>query len=107
MNTTIPRLEGPDGYATPKLDSDARTRTNSETSPKFVAITPSDSADLATPVRALHVNTDGWIKVTGVDNTDGTGFEFYVLAGTQFPGRIKRVWATVASGSAATVVGLL
>lgn len=81
-------------------------RTTSESSRRFVAITPADS-DLVAPVRALWINTTGWIKVTGIDNDDGTSCEFYVLAGSEFPGWVKRVWATPSGGSAATVAGLL
>lgn len=65
-------------------------------------ITPDDGADLGVAVRALNVAAAGAVRVTTVDDTVASVF---VAAGTAFPVRVKRVWAT---GTTATgIVGLV
>jgi hypothetical protein len=58
----------------------------------------------------LYANTDGWVRVTGVDNDDGVQVPLYVRAGTPVPVVVKRVWTAAAllpgETPAATVVGL-
>lgn len=55
-------------------------------------VTPSDTADLATPARSLWVGGAGNVRVTTLRGTDLliSG----VAAGTVLPFRVKRVWAT-------------
>ncbi len=65
------------------------------------AIVPSDSADLATPTRALNVSVSGAVRVSTLDGDDVV---LHVAAGITFPVRVQRVWA---SGTTATgIVGL-
>lgn len=85
------------------LDSSKTQRTTSEPSPLPFTITPADT-DLAQTARALHPNTDGWIRVTGVADTDGNYAELYVLRGVDVPVHVKRVWATVSGSPAVTSI---
>ena len=56
-----------------------------------VAITPSDSTDLAITTRGILVDVAGNVKVTFVDDTTDT----VNLAASMWHGmRVKRVWAT-------------
>lgn len=54
-------------------------------------IVPSDINDLAYLTTALNVATDGDVRVTTDSGTISTVF---VAAGTVFPLRVRRVWAT-------------
>jgi hypothetical protein len=64
---------------------------------RAVAITPNNSADLATPVKAIITGTSGTLKVdmTGV----GAGVTIQVIAGQQYQISVKKVYAT---GTSAT-----
>ena len=65
------------------------------------AITPSDSADLAVPVSALHISVAGALKVT---TASGEVVTFAAVPVGVFPLAVKKVFAT---GTAATgIVGL-
>lgn len=73
----------------PREDEQQRLRTAEEPGRSSPDITL--DTDLTDYVR-LWVNTTGWIKVTLAD--DSTGHEYYVLAGSSFPGLVKKVWST-------------
>lgn len=64
------------------------------------AITPSDSADLATSTRAIYVGTPGNLRASLVS---GDVVTFQNLSGGWHPLRVSRVWAT--GTSAAALVG--
>jgi len=68
----------------------------------LVEVTPSDSADLAQPSRALNVSASGTVRVT---TTGGTTATLYVAAGVGFPVRAQRIWAT--GTSATDIVALI
>lgn len=55
------------------------------------AITPDDTTDLPQTSRAINVAGSGAIRVTAADGTEGT---IAVAAGTVFPIRAARIWAT-------------
>lgn len=57
----------------------------------LLAVTPDDDADLACASRALNVGQSGYVAVTTVRGSVGT---VYIAAGTPFPIRVSRVWAT-------------
>lgn len=62
---------------------------------KKVAITPSDSADLTTPVRAIWVGTGGNLCTIGVNDADGESvIEKNIPDGTLIVGYVRRVKAT-------------
>ena len=62
-------------------------------------VTPSDSANLATP-GTLFIGTGGNIKVTLVDMNDGESLTFKNLPnGCEFPRIVKRVWTTDTTAS--------
>jgi hypothetical protein len=68
-----------------------------------VAVTPSDTEDLAVYARSLFIGGDGDINV---DMVDGTTVLFTaVKAGSVIPIRVKRVRAT--STTATAIVGLI
>ena len=54
-------------------------------------VTPSDLADLAQLTKGLNVATPGSVRVTTETGTISTVF---IMAGTVFPLRVRRVWAT-------------
>jgi len=54
-------------------------------------VTPSDSVDLAEASRAINVATSGTVRVTTIGGTTAT---LYVTAGSAFPVRVLRIWAT-------------
>lgn len=54
-------------------------------------ITPSDTADLDRPTRAINVAQAGTVRVTTITGETGA---LYVAAGTAFPIRVSRIWAT-------------
>lgn len=69
-----------------------------------LSITPSDGADLTTPVRRVYVGTAGNIKLELAGDTSGA---FVILnnvpAGTMLAIRARKIWAT--GTSAANLVG--
>ena len=68
----------------------------------LLTITPSDTADLAQPSRALNVATSGLVRLT---TTGGSTATVFIAAGTAFPLRAARIWAT---GTSATgIVAML
>lgn len=71
----------------------------------LVAVTPSDSADLARVTRALWVGVGGDLKVTLVDGT--TDELRNIPAGSLLPIAVKRVFATGQTGTIATAVKAL
>ncbi|MFK7752141.1 MAG: hypothetical protein AB8B51_06290 [Sedimentitalea sp.] len=64
-------------------------------------IVPSDSTDLTRITRALNVANSGYVHVTTKTGTDVT---LFLGAGTIFPVRVSRVWATGTTASG--IVGL-
>lgn len=64
-------------------------------------VTPSDTADLLNVSRAINVATGGSLRVTTLNGETGT---ITVIAGTPFPIRVTRVWATGTTASG--IVGL-
>ena len=54
----------------------------------ILAVTPSDSADLVHPSRAINVAASGAVRVTTVGGTTGT---VYVAAGVPFPASARPV----------------
>ena len=68
----------------------------------LAAVAPDDETDLVQPSRALNVATSGLIRVT---TTGGSTATVFVAAGTAFPLRVTRIWAT---GTTATgIVAML
>ncbi|MEL6519337.1 MAG: hypothetical protein AAFQ66_00120 [Pseudomonadota bacterium] len=65
----------------------------SPTSPaeRIEAITPNNDNDLAYMTRALNVSGSGSVRVTTSTGDVGT---VYIAAGSMFPIRVSRVWAT-------------
>lgn len=57
----------------------------------LLEIVPSDNDDLPEVLAGLNVETPGLVRVTTKDGSTGSVF---VAAGTMFPLRITRVWAT-------------
>ncbi len=55
------------------------------------AVTPSDTVDLPVACRALNVASEGIVRVTTVG---GDTASIAMAAGTPFPIRCTRVWAT-------------
>lgn len=72
--------------------------TTSPTSPaeRIEAIVPNDANDLAYVTRALNVSGSGTMRVTTATGDIG---DVYVAAGSMFPIRVCKVWA---SGTTAT-----
>ncbi len=68
-----------------------------------VAITPSDSADLASPVRGIYVGTSGDVKVTLISGNAVVLKN--LVAGVAHGLLVTRVWAT--GTSAANIVGII
>ena len=60
---------------------------------KWVAITPSDTADQPYVVSALLADTSGSVKVGFKDGTSAT---LPIVAGVPLPGRVVKVFATPA-----------
>lgn len=54
-------------------------------------VTPDDDVDLSFVSRALNVSTSGTVRLTTVGEDVLTVF---VVAGTTFPIRARRIWAT-------------
>lgn len=68
----------------------------------LLAITPNDSTDISAQIRAINVAESGTVKLTMLDGSEGT---IFVAAGSVFPVRARRIWAT---GTTATgIVGLI
>lgn len=57
----------------------------------LIEIVPDDGADLPQVLSGLNVATPGTVRVTMRDGSTGAVF---VEAGTVFPLRVRRVWAT-------------
>lgn len=64
-------------------------------------ITPSDTEDLAIFSRALNVAESGFVAVTTIAGDEGRVF---LAAGSIFPLRVRRIWAT---GTTATGIACL
>ena len=74
---TDPFATYPDTLSTPATD--------------VAEIIPSDTVDLAQVTKGLNAATAGAVRVT----TDaGSVIEVFLTAGTVFPLRVRRVWAT-------------
>jgi hypothetical protein len=58
---------------------------------KLFAVVPDDRVDLPIASRALNVAEAGFVQVT---TTGGTTEAVYIAAGSAFPVRAVRVWAT-------------
>jgi hypothetical protein len=72
-----------------------------------VAITPSNTVDLAQVTRALHAHGAGShhdVAVTLANDPDGTSVVLSIAKGDVLPIRVKRVWVT--GTTATTIVGL-
>jgi hypothetical protein len=67
----------------------------------LVPVTPDDATDLPMPSRALNVAQEGMVRVT---TTGGSTATLYIGAGSGFPVRVTRVWAT---GTTATGITAL
>lgn len=66
-------------------------------------IVPDNAQDI-TVTRCLNVRVSGTVRVTLKRQNDGEHIDLYVAAGTAFPARVKRVWAT--GTDAEGIVGL-
>ncbi|WP_425102265.1 spike base protein, RCAP_Rcc01079 family [Tropicibacter sp. S64] len=77
--------------------------TRSITSPPFggYTIVPNDGADLPTVTRALNIGVAGTVHATLLDGSDVT---LNIGAGSLFPMRATRIWAT--GTTAGNIVGL-
>jgi hypothetical protein len=64
-------------------------------------VVPDDDTDLETVTVALNVATAGTVRVTMADGSVGSVF---ITAGSVFPMRVKRIWAT---GTTATGIRAL
>lgn len=62
----------------------------------IIDVIPSDSTDLEQVANGLNVATPGLVRVT---TAEGSVADVFVAAGTVFPLRVARVWA---SGTTAT-----
>ena len=54
-------------------------------------VTPNDTTDLSEASRAINVATSGFVHVTTVSGDDAIVF---IAAGSAFPVRAERIWAT-------------
>ncbi|MGB5558071.1 MAG: hypothetical protein WBN04_08665 [Paracoccaceae bacterium] len=54
-------------------------------------IIPSDTTDLEIATRAINVATSGVVRILTIDDTEG---DVFVVAGSTFPVRARRVLAT-------------
>lgn len=87
------------------LKTDRLSASYTAPSASFVAISPSDSVDLAIPARALYVGGGGNIAVIGLDDESTVTTFIAVPTGSVLPIRVKRVKST---GTTATnLIGLL
>jgi hypothetical protein len=57
----------------------------------LLAVTPSDSEDLEIASRGINVAASGTVRVTTIHDDTETVF---IAAGSAFPLRVKRIWAT-------------
>jgi hypothetical protein len=70
------------------------------------AVTPRDAEDLTEVTRALMVAAAGDIRVTLMDQAEGTFITLPAMQpGVLYPFRVKRIWASGTSASG--VVGLV
>jgi hypothetical protein len=67
----------------------------------LLPVTPDDATDLPVSSRALNVTQSGLVQLT---TTGGSIASVYIAAGTAFPVRATRVWAT---GTTATGITAL
>ncbi|MFC3631264.1 hypothetical protein ACFOM8_17650 [Paracoccus angustae] len=63
---------------------------------RLAGVTPSDTADLAFPTRAIAVGTEGFVQLITIAGDTGRVF---VLPGAPFPIRARRILST---GTSAT-----
>ena len=57
----------------------------------LVEVTPDDAADLTLVSRAINVAESGSVRLTTVSGETG---DVFIAAGTAFPIRARRIWAT-------------
>ena len=57
----------------------------------LLMVTPDDANDLLRVSRALNVGTGGAVRLTTIDGDTGT---VHIAAGSTFPVRAVRIWAT-------------
>ena len=69
----------------------SHTRSLSSPPTDLIAVTPSDTDDLAYISRGLNVAASGTVHVTTHGGTTAT---IFVAAGIVFPIRVERIWAT-------------
>lgn len=81
-----------------KFESHAPSETGPVTD--AVAVSPSDTVDLAYMTRALHIGTPGDLRV---DTADGSTVTFVNIAAGWHPVRVTRIWAT--GTTAADIIG--
>ena len=78
-----------------------RTRKPSDPAATLFEVVPDDISDLERVTTALNVATQGRVRVTMADGSEGT---ISVVPGVALPVRVRRVWAT---GTTATgIMGL-
>lgn len=61
---------------------------------EMVSVTPSNSANISPVLTALFTSGGGRIRITLLENADGTYQEFDLDPRQTFRGLIKRVWST-------------
>ena len=71
---------------------------------RLVAVTPSNTVDLADVARALYVAVSGNVAIVARDDADNVGNILPVTAGQTLPIMTRRVLST---GTTATVVAML
>jgi hypothetical protein len=67
----------------------------------LLEVIPDDAADLPLPSRALNVTQSGTVQVT---TTGGSTATIFIAAGTGFPVRATRVWATGTTATGITAM---
>lgn len=75
-------MSDPFANVTPGLESPAT---------HLAAVTPNDSQDLTSASRGINVSGTGTVRVTTVGGDTAT---VYIAAGSAFPIRVTRIWAT-------------
>lgn len=75
-------MSDPFANVTPGLESPAT---------HLAAVTPDDTQDLASASRGINVSGTGTVRVTTVGGDTET---VYIAAGSAFPLRVTRIWAT-------------
>ena len=93
----MPLNPAQDQYAQGSTDVESQAR-------GAVAITPSDTVDLAPYAKALYIGVAGNVKVIPLTNADDAAVTFYNHPVGYMPVQVRRVYAT---GTTATnIVGL-